>query len=57
VARDSIFWSGRKRNFDLEGESAGFRDGLPVFGHALQVKFDRLADVVGDFLDGLSGCR
>src|ERR1035437_1842705 len=51
----STFILGRKRNFDLQGESAGFRDRLPVFGHALQVKFDRLPDVVRDFLDGLSG--
>jgi predicted nucleotidyltransferase len=29
--------------------------GSRVFGHAFQVKFDRLPDVVRDFLDGLSG--
>jgi hypothetical protein len=29
--------------------------GSRVFGHALQVKFDRFPDVVRDFLDGLSG--
>ena len=53
----STFILGRKRNFDLQGKSSRFRDRLTVFGQALQVKFDRLADVVGDFLDGLSGCR
>ena len=42
--------SGCKRNFDLQGESGRFRDRLPIFGHALQVKFDRLPDVVRDFL-------
>ena len=47
--------SGCKRNFDLQGESAGFRDRHPVFGHALQVEFDGLPDVARDFLDGLSG--
>ena len=49
------FRSGRKRNFDLQRQCARFRDRLPILRHALQVKLDRLPDVVRDFLDGLSG--
>jgi len=47
--------SGGKRDFDLERESPRFRDGLAVFRHAIEVKFDGLSNVVRDSLDGLSG--
>ena len=45
---------GRKRNFDLQGESPRFRDRFSIFRHALKVKFDCLSNVVSNFLDGPS---
>lgn len=56
---DGLVIVGRSPNLQVNvvHGGRGFRNSLPVFTHAFQVKFDGLSDVAFDLFDGPSSCH